>query len=100
MTKAEKVAMLQEKASNMLKWFEGRQLPAGRLKISAWATITDANKYFQTQELRMRAHFPNPFCPVFVNAYLALQNLKNFINETEQINNHSQPGTTTAGIGN
>lgn len=79
MTREEKVALLQAKGAAMIAWFDGKPLPKPPVKLKPWATIVDADKYFSTQVARMNANHVNPFNRSYVLAYLALQELKTFM---------------------
>jgi len=79
MTREEKVAALQAKGATMLAWFEGKPLPKPPVKLKAWATIIDTDKYYSTQVARMKAHHADPFNRLYVLAYLSLQDLKIFM---------------------
>lgn len=79
MTREEKVALLQAKGAAMIAWFEGKPLPVAPFKIQPWATITDTSKYFSTQVARMEARKDDPYNRLYVMAYLALQDLKTYM---------------------
>lgn len=79
MTKEEKVAILQAKGAAMIAWFEGKPIPAPPVKLKPWATITDTDKYFSTQVARMESRKDDPYNRLYVLAYLALQELRTYM---------------------
>lgn len=87
MTREEKVALLQAKGAAMVAWFDGKELPKPPIKISQCATITDVSKYFSTQVARMEARKADPYNRMYVLAYLALQDLKKYMEAAQTSNN-------------
>lgn len=79
MTRDEKIAALQAKADELIKWFDNQELPASPFKLNAWSTITDTEKFFSTNKGIMDDKRPNPFSRLFVLAYYRLLDLKKYI---------------------
>ena len=66
-----------EKAENLIKYFEGKALPACPFKINQCTTVVDVNRIIEINSIQLR-HY-NPASPLFVDAYLRLYELKKFI---------------------
>jgi len=100
MTRPEKVAALQAKAADLLKYFEGKTLPQAPFKIKPWATILDADKFIKKNTDLLEGNHDNPFSRVYVMAYFHLMDLKNYMDEHFPINSKSGPGDDPANAGN
>ena len=93
MTREQKIAALQAKADQLIQWFDGKELPAGPLKLNDWTTITDTDKYFSTSKGIMVDKWPDPFSRLFVLAYYRLLDLKKY---SECKSNNSPPPQNNA----
>lgn len=93
MTKDEKIAALQAKADDLIKWFDDQVLPAGPFKMNTWSTITDTEKFFSTNKGILDDKRHNPFSRLYVLAYYRLLDLKKHI---ECKSNNSQPPPNNA----
>lgn len=63
----------------MLTGFEGLKPPQGPFHLKPHIKIVDLDKYIDTNLNRMLAHWGDPFNTTFVNSFLALQDLKNYL---------------------
>lgn len=88
MTKEQKIAALQAKADELIRWFDGKELPASPFKLNPWSTITDTQKYFSTTTGIMAEKRSDPFNRLYVLAYYRLLELKKYI---ECKSNNSPP---------
>lgn len=79
MTKIDKIERLQAKAADLLKWFEGRALPAPPFKVSAFGTITNPDRYMEVITKTFKAYHDNPMAAPYVGAYFQLQMLKTYL---------------------
>lgn len=89
MTRAEKAAVLKDKAAALIKTFEGRTLPAGPFKLKPWLTVADPGKYFSTNVAIINGS-DNPFSRPYVAAYFRLNDLKIYLDG--HCKTDSQPG--------
>ncbi len=83
------MAILQAKAADLVKFFECKKLPENPVRIHAWATITDVTGYIETQKARLQGQHDNPYSRVYISAYFALLDLKNFIENANNISGSS-----------
>lgn len=79
MTQGERVARLQKKADDLVKWFEGRELPVAPFKINKCSTVTNTDRFFKRQTQCLEAYHNNPFSKVYVAAYYDLLELKTYM---------------------
>lgn len=83
LSRGEKVENLQKKASDLLEWFYGKDMPAAPFLLSQGETCTDPEKMLFVILLTMDYYADNPFARPFISAYMRLYNLKLYIeNET------------------
>jgi hypothetical protein len=75
----EKILVLQQKTQTMLASFEGLNPPKGPFFLKPHIKVVDLEKYIDTNLTRMVAQWADPFNTTFVNAFLALQDLKNYL---------------------
>jgi hypothetical protein len=78
-TKAENVARLQAKTSELLEWFEGKDIPAAPFLLSQGETCINPEKMVLSALNVLDTYAENPFSKPFVSAYLRLNNLKIYI---------------------
>lgn len=78
MTRPERIKNLQEKTTELVNWFEGKELPKS-FKLSPGENVGDAVKFRDSQLRIFAAYKANPFSTAYVTAYKRLDHLKNYI---------------------
>jgi len=79
-TRAQRIPELQQKAQEMIDYFQSVKLPK-ELQLDKASRIVNMDTFVTNQICIMQGHWDNPFLIVFVNAYKRLEAAKNKLNE-------------------
>lgn len=91
MTRQEKVAALQAKATDLLNYFEGKPLPKTPFKLHPWATVLDVEKLIKKNKDLLEGNHENPFSRVYIMAYFHLMDLKIYMDAINTTDSNAGP---------
>lgn len=81
--RSQRIPELQQKAQDMIDYFEGKDLPQ-ELQLDKASRVINVPFCVTNQICIMQGHWENPFLIVFVNAYKRLESIKIKLDEQTQ----------------